>query len=73
MLFYELRDESPKPGLFSGPYFLIVQLNAQIYPVNLCIQSEYAKIEKGMERVWIFKEKIETKWQWTYMLLILYR
>ena len=33
-----------KYGVFSGPYFLVIGLNTEIYGVNLYIQSEYRKI-----------------------------
>ena len=32
-----------KYGVFSGPYFPVFGLNAEIYGVNLRIQSEYGK------------------------------
>ena len=34
-----------KYGVFSGPYFLVFELNTEIYEVNLRIQSEYRKIK----------------------------
>ena len=33
----------PRYGVFSGPYFFVFRLNAEIYGVNLRIQSEYGK------------------------------
>ena len=33
-----------KSGNFSGPYFPVFGLNAEIYGVNLRIQSKYKKI-----------------------------
>ena len=33
-----------KYGVFSGPYFPVFGLNAEIYGVNLPIQSKYGKI-----------------------------
>ena len=34
-----------KYGIFSGPYFPEFGMNTEIYEVNLCIQSEYGKIQ----------------------------
>ena len=33
-----------KYGVFSGPYFPVLELNTEIYAVNLRIQPEYGKI-----------------------------
>ena len=34
-----------KYGVISGPYFPVFGLNTEIYSVNICIQSEYRKIQ----------------------------
>ena len=33
-----------KYGAISGPYFAGLELNTEIYGINLCIQSEYLKM-----------------------------
>ena len=39
-----LREECPNTEVFFGPYFLVLELNMEIYRVNLRIQFEYRKI-----------------------------
>ena len=36
--------KASKYGVISGPYFPVFAMNTEMYPVNLCIQSEYRKI-----------------------------
>ena len=38
-----LREKCPNTEFFSGPYFPVFGLNAEIYGVNLHIHSEYRK------------------------------
>ena len=39
-----MKDQTFFQGVFSGPYFPVFRLNAEIYYVDLCIQSEFGKI-----------------------------
>ena len=40
-----------KYGVFSGPYFSVFELNAEIYFVILRIQSEYKKLRTRINSV----------------------
>ena len=69
-----------KYGVISGPYFPVFGLNADIYFVNLCIQSEYRKIRTRNNSVFghfshsisiLFWKKLWCKWlQKVCMLLV---
>ena len=46
-----LRENGPNTK-FSGPYFRVFGLYAEIYSLNLRIQSEYRKIRTRKFRIW---------------------
>ena len=47
-------------GFFSGPHFPVFGLNAEIYEVNLCIQSECRKIRTRNNSVFgLFSRSVE--------------
>ena len=46
----QTKREKVQFGVYTGPYFPILGLNAEIYKVNLCIQPEFWMIlEKTRE------------------------
>ena len=65
--FFTSRKVS-KYVVFSGPYFHIFGLNTEIYFVNLCIQSEYRKIQTRNNPVFVYFSRSE---EWSIQCLFL--
>ena len=57
-----------KGGVFSGPYFLVLGLNTEIYFVNFRIQSEYWKLRTRKNSV--FGDFSRSDWFNRYKILI---
>ena len=62
-----LREECPNTEVFFGPYFLVLELNMEIYRVNLRIQFEYRKIRTRKNSV--VGHFSRSEWVWDYMWL----
>ena len=56
-----------KYGVFFGPYFLVFELNTEIYRVNLRIQFEYRKMRTRKNSV--VGHFSRSEWVWDYMWL----
>ena len=67
--------KASKHGVFSGPYFRIFGLNAEVYSVNLCIQSEYKKIRTRKNSVFghfsrsVWKQSLQSFQKFSFFIL----